>query len=317
MTNDQRAAVPPETSHLAVCPVCKLSSKGETVLSSPDRLVGGPGVFRVVRCRRCTLAITEPRLSLEALKSYYPRSYPSFQAHALDRGASPPRHAGQALNRLRLWYTVVRGPYRAIAQLPPGRLLDVGCGGGVLGEVFVRRGWEVHGVDPSADACSGASKRGLVVHCGEIDDAPWARSSFDAVIFNHSLEHLDDPIRALRQARQFMRDGGLLVVSVPNFGCWQRRVFRGRWFQLDVPRHLQHFDRTTLTTLVREAGFAVRATRTQSMLAGLSGSLQYAVFGGLVLPRPVNVIAGYASAPLLATLDAAGQGDCLSVLAAR
>ena len=314
---DEMATVTRGLTRALPCPACGASSPRELVLTSTDRLVGGPGVFRVTRCRACRLASTEPRLDRDSLGRYYPRSYPSFQASAGDTCPTVKARAGDVLNTLRLWYTVVRGPYREIARMRPGRLLDVGCGVGVLGERFRRRGWNVYGVDPSPHACAGASERGLEVHCGELHDAPWAPASFDAVVFNHSLEHLDDPAEALRRARSLLRDGGLLAVSVPNFGCWQRLAFGGRWFQLDLPRHLQHFDRSTLTTLVEEAGFAVRATRTHSMLAGLTGSVQYALFGRLVLPRPVAVAVGYASTPLLAALDATRQGDCLSLVARR
>ena len=301
----------------ATCAGCGASSRRELILTSRDRLVGGPGLFRVVRCPACRLALTEPRLDQDSLSGYYPQSYPSFQAGGVQSGPTRRARVGDLLNALRLWHTVSLGPYREIARMRPGRLLDVGCGGGVLGERFRRRGWKVYGVDPSPHACAGASQRGLEVHCGELHDAPWAPASFDAVVFNHSLEHLDDPAEALRRARSLLREGGLLAVSVPNFGCWQRLAFGGRWFQLDVPRHLQHFDRSTLTRVVGDAGFTVRAARTHSMLAGLTGSVQYALFGRWVLPRPAAVAIGLASTPLLAALDAARQGDCLSVVASR
>lgn len=311
------ATVERGVSRALPCPACGGSSPRELLLTGTDRLMGGPGVFRVGRCPACGLASTEPRLDRVSLERYYPRSYPSFQASAADPRPARRARAGDLVNAVRLWHTVVRGPYREIARMRPGRLLDVGCGGGVLGESFRRRGWKVYGVDPSPHACAGAAQRGLEVHCGELHDVPWPPASFDAIVFNHSLEHLDDPAEALRGARSLLRDGGILTVSVPNFGCWQRRAFGGRWFQLDLPRHLQHFDRSTLTRLVGEAGFTVRAARTHSMLAGLPGSVQYALFGRWVLPRPVAVAIGLACTPLLAALDAARQGDCLSLVASR
>jgi 2-polyprenyl-3-methyl-5-hydroxy-6-metoxy-1,4-benzoquinol methylase len=294
------------------CPVCGHAPPDELLFWGQDRLTGNPGRFGVARCRHCGLAFTTPRVSPEQLDSYYPRSYPSFQTR---RGSFP--SAGELLNQARLTVGVRRGPYRHLLRAAPGRLLDVGCGGGVLGEFFLRRGWEVCGIEPSAHGSERASERGIEVHRGTLDDAPWPPESFDAVIFNHSLEHVPDPRDAVVRAAGLLRVGGLLAVSVPNFGCWQRRAFRDRWFQLDLPRHLQHFERDTLEQLVAGAGLDLVEVRTQSMLSGLSGTLQYALFGRFVLHGAVAIAAAYATVPLLALLDLFGQGDCLGAVARR
>src|SRR2546423_1479752 len=76
MMAEGTATVAQGSARAASCPGCGRSSEGATLLTSTDRLAGGPGTFRVVRCPNCGLAKTEPRLSREALQSYYPRSYP-------------------------------------------------------------------------------------------------------------------------------------------------------------------------------------------------------------------------------------------------
>jgi SAM-dependent methyltransferase len=269
-----------------------------------------------MRCERCGFAYTDPRLGPTELENHYPPSYPCYRPP--DRGrAELLRRATAWVDRLRLEHPLRRGSYRSLASLPAGRLLDVGCGRGALGEVFRRRGWEVAGVEPSPDAASQAAARGIEVHRGDLSDAPWPPGSFDAVIFNHSLEHIPEPVQALERARRLLRLGGLLGVSVPNFACWQRRVFRSRWFQLDLPRHLHHFDRNALTLAVSRAGLRPLEVHTGSMLAGLTGSLQYALFGRLVLRGLPGVVAAYATAPLLALLDRVADGDCLAVVARR
>ena len=53
------------------------------------------------------------------------------------------------------------------------------------------------------------------------------------------------------------------------------------------------------------------------MLAGPAGSVQYALFGRLMLGGAAAVAATYATLPLLAALDLAGQGDCLGAVAAH
>lgn len=298
------------------CPGCGHPPPNPLLIRGQDRLVGNPGSFGVARCERCGLAFTSPRVPPEQLDRYYPRSYPSFQAVGSGR-RFPSVSPGELLNRVRLAASVRLGPYRHILRSQPGRLLDVGCGGGVLGEFFGRRGWQVCGIEPSLHGSERAAERGIEVHRGTVDDAPWPAGSFDAIVFNHSLEHVPDPGRALELATNLLRSGGVLAVSVPNFGCWQRRAFGDRWFQLDLPRHMQHFERDTLARLLTGVGLEVVEMRSQSMLAGLSGSVQYALFGRLVLRSAAGVAAGYATAPLLGLLDVLGQGDCLGAVARR
>jgi SAM-dependent methyltransferase len=102
---------------------------------------------------------------------------------------------------------------------------------------------------------------------------------FDAVVFNHSLEHVVNPARDLLLAHDLLRDGGLLLVSVPNFGCWQRRWLGSNWLHLDLPRHRSHFSPQGLRTLLNRTGFSLFGLGTSTSADGLPLSLQYRLFG--------------------------------------
>lgn len=277
--------------------------QGRALLEGVDRVVSGER-FEVLGCSRCGLAYTWPRP--EDMARYYPSD--SYYAYSAERDS--------AVQRARLW--LIRSfPYREIARMPRGRLLDVGCGVGTLAASFHRHGWQVAGVEPSPEACRVAAGEGVEVHCGVIENAPWEGGSFDAVIFNHSFEHVPDPLGSLKRAHGLLRPGGLLGLTVPNFANWQRRRFGADWFQLDLPRHLQHFEPSSLAYVARRAGFDVVGLRSHSMLAGLPGSVQFRLFGRQRLNGRAGRAVAMALYPPVVLSDIATQGDCLNLVARR
>lgn len=224
------------------CPVCG-PGPSEPVTVARDLNLGGPGSFRVVRCRLCGLMYLNPRPTPEALASYYPSQYwapPPAGVKNLSVEAGIER-AVQALRRLG------RG----------GRVLDVGCGVGVLAAYLVQLGFDVVGIEPAEHACRAArSQFALQVHQGTLHDVSLAPGTFDAVTFFDVLEHLPDPVADLRAARALLKPGGVVAAKVPNAASFQARLLRRWWYWLDAPRHLFHFTPATLTRVLRAAGFS-------------------------------------------------------------
>jgi N-acetylglucosaminyl-diphospho-decaprenol L-rhamnosyltransferase len=308
----RRPAPEPGAARASVCPACAQTAERAPLLVGRDRMLGEPGDFAVVRCEGCGLAYTDPQLGLEDFERFYPSErYPSFEP------PDPARRILRSIDRARLDITVRFGPYREIVRSGPGRILDVGCGRGDLAAAFQRHGWDAYGVEPSAAATASAAAHGVKMHNGPLDDAPFEPASFDAIVMNHSLEHIPAPGKALERALELLRPGGLLAVSVPNFGSWQARRFGSDWYQLDVPRHLQHFERGTLAGLAERSGFEVVAVRTSSMRGGLQASLQYWLFGrSLIRGRGWRVLS-WLSAPVVGGIDVFADGDCLNLVARR
>jgi 2-polyprenyl-3-methyl-5-hydroxy-6-metoxy-1,4-benzoquinol methylase len=311
------------TARLAFRPVeaaisspCGHGAPSHHLYDGVDRLCGVPGRFSVVRCRECGLGTTVPRLGGEALEVYYPDTYPSYQPEA--PRTTLRQRVGTYIDSTRFSAGMRLGAFRKLSRSRPGRLLDVGCGRGDLAAWFAARGWQVAGVEPDVAAASLAAERGIEVHRGTLDDAPWPPQSFDAVTFNHSLEHVPDPSETLRQAGVLLRPGAVVAVSVPNFGAWQRRLFGSRWFHLDLPRHLQHFDRASLVEMATGAGLEPEDVRTTSSMLGFLGSLQYTMRGRLFLSDVTMHRAMHLTYPLVLVGDLVfREGDCLHVVARR
>jgi SAM-dependent methyltransferase len=274
-------------------------------------------VFCVAICNGCGAGWTLPPASPDEIDLFYPSSY-----HAYSLLTGVVGRVQRAARRLILNRALTRQPLRSLAELSPGTMLDVGCGRGDLGATFVRRGWRVSGVDPSADACAAARARGVDASTGTVESVGFAAESFDAVVMSHSLEHVLDPLADLARIRRAMRPGGLIVISVPNFASWQREKFGAAWFHLDLPRHRTHFTPRSLGHALTSAGFDLVSVRSASDGGSLLASLQYSTAGRLLLARGLSAWFGYAIGGLLSPLSALvdcilGEGPLLHAVAQR
>lgn len=258
---------------------------GAPLLASHDRGYGLPGTFSIAICRTCGLGVTLPAIDAAQLPSFYPATYGAYDR--LPSGLLG--LISRTTHRLLAWQALHTAPLRRLASAPAGRLLDVGCGRGDLGSWFVRRGWSVVGVEPSAQACTVARQRGVDARAGTLEEVALEPNAYDVTVFRHSLEHVLDPVADLRRAREALRDGGMAIVTVPNFGCWQRRRFGSRWLHLDLPRHRLHFDAGSLRATLTRAGFTRVEMCTASSAVGLPASIQYAIAGRCLFPSGLKL----------------------------
>ncbi|MBY0499347.1 MAG: class I SAM-dependent methyltransferase [Nitrosomonas sp.] len=127
---------------------------------------------------------------------------------------------------------------RLLSLLPesPLKILDIGCGRGESSLFLSSVGHQVFAVEPSEDFCrlieNAASKFGLpVTVCNGVaeDLDRLGETGFDAVFFNSSLHHCDDPNTALRHSYSALRPGGfILLVSELFIRPW---VSKTRWYR--------------------------------------------------------------------------------------
>jgi len=118
----------------------------------------------------------------------------------------------------------------------PGRVLDIGCGGGQFMLALEELGWSVSGVDINPRAVALARERGLDVRLGTIADAVRPRDGFDAVVALHALEYFARPLAALDAAAASVRPGGVLALETPNVLWHRRQAAIGRLLRVDPAR---------------------------------------------------------------------------------
>jgi SAM-dependent methyltransferase len=142
-----------------------------------------------------------------------------------------------------------------INALEPGRVLDVGCGVGYALSAL-REGWEKHGTEISGFAARRAAEHGRI-HLGTLESARYPAGHFDVIFFYHVIEHMDDPVAAVRECYRILRPGGHLLVGTPDFDSACARRFGENFRLLHDKTHTSLFSCDSLRCLLLDTGLVV------------------------------------------------------------
>lgn len=158
----------------------------------------------------------------------------------------------------------------AIRTLGGGkRLLDIGCGAGMLGKAVSGRYEEVYGIDIAEDAVRLARQNGVLASRADLNGEalPFESSFFDSVTALSILQYVYDPEHALREFHRVLVPGGELLLSVPNMrslGKLYRVFVRGRFPQTAKASTIgcdggaiHYFCSKDVLDLLNKVGFAV------------------------------------------------------------
>lgn len=149
----------------------------------------------------------------------------------------------------------IRAELAFMEALPGGRVLDVGCGVGVLLSALSGK-WEKHGVEVSTFAANRAREHASV-HLGTVESAGYPEHHFDLVVLHHVIEHMDDPVAAVRQCFRILKPDGRLLVGTPDFDSPCARRFQENFRLLHDATHISLFSRDSLRRLLEDTGFVV------------------------------------------------------------
>jgi len=142
-------------------------------------------------------------------------------------------------------------------------VLDVGCGFATTSQHIETRGNRVTGIESSAEAVAVARTRVSEVIHADLQNHPLAGRHFDVIIFADVLEHLAWPIGVLRSYLDLLKDGGSVIVSLPNVGLWSVRLNlllgRFRYEETGVldRTHLRFFTRRSAREMIESTGLKI------------------------------------------------------------
>lgn len=173
--------------------------------------------------------------------------------------------------KIKDYYSQERSDAESLIPEGAKRILDVGCGEGMLGKRLLEKGaQEVFGIEIEPQVAERAKENLSGVVCGNLEeiDIPFERAYFDCIILTDILEHLKDPLSALKKFKGYLNDSGVIVASIPNVRYYGviNMLVNGRWEYRDsgiLDRgHLRFFTMKEIEYLFNDAGFEITGINT-------------------------------------------------------
>jgi 2-polyprenyl-3-methyl-5-hydroxy-6-metoxy-1,4-benzoquinol methylase len=237
--------------------------------------------FHFYRCPRCRLVIYDTSAGVNQEK---------YILHGVDPRAPTRQNRGH-----RQTYAFIE---RHVAQTGNGRrhrMLDLGCGDGTVLWLAREDGWIVKGIELFPEHTRLVRETlGLDVETSDITSYDGTNESWDCVVLTHVLEHLPDPVGALRKIRNLLTSDGAAVLEFPNIDAFDAklrrllerlRLHRRRYAASYVPGHVQEFCRASFAYAAQEAGLEVIVWETYAV-----NPLQYALFRAVPIGNKARVL---------------------------
>lgn len=233
------------------CPWCD-SEKAQINLWLKDEFLTKED-FHICECLNCGLLYTTPRPPKEKIGAYY-KSDEYYSHQENKKGFIPKLYEAVKKTNLKHKY------HLATEGIKTGKLLDIGCGVGDFIHTAEKKGWLCTGIEPSEDAKKIAQNR---IKAEIFDSASLEQllnQSFDVITMWHVLEHVDNLRWQMEQLQRIIKPKGKIVIAVPNYKSYDAQFYKEQWAAYDVPRHLNHFNKTTLVNIFKSKGLQLIKT---------------------------------------------------------
>ena len=148
-----------------------------------------------------------------------------------------------------------------------GKVLDIGCGNGILLKHFIDAQWSACGVDPSPWAKEFAQEHGYELYSCELEQCRLPDGCFDAVTITSTLEHIPRPYQHIREVMRVLRPGGIAYFAgIPNYGSLSVRLNVSSFRNNAPPYHVNYFTRKCINDLFSRPKIAT-CTRKLSIIS--------------------------------------------------
>jgi 2-polyprenyl-3-methyl-5-hydroxy-6-metoxy-1,4-benzoquinol methylase len=227
--------------HITNSPIT--NSELKPFLTCKDYTVSGE-FFTILKDEKSGLLVTSPRPEDKDLGHFYESE--DYISHT-DAKASFTEKLYQIVRK----YTLKR-KLRLIDsfQQEEKSLLDIGCGTGDFLHYCKQHGWKVDGVEPNSKAKKITEEKVGLHLKGRIEEI---NAQYDVITMWHVLEHVPNLLEYIAKLKLLLKENGVLIVAVPNHKSYDATYYKEWWAAYDVPRHLWHFSKKSISVLFGKA----------------------------------------------------------------
>ncbi len=138
------------------------------------------------------------------------------------------------------------------------KILDIGCGTGDFLNLFNKKGWETHGIEPNEKARNFANSKHNLLNIKDDNYIKCIENEyFDVITMWHVLEHVPSVNEKLDDIKRILKTDGILIIAVPNADSFDAKIYSEFWAGYDIPRHLYHFTINTIDKLLAKHRFSI------------------------------------------------------------
>ncbi len=205
--------------------------------------------FEILECNDCKLLFTTPCPAPDKIGDYYKSE--DYLSHNDEKKSLFARiyNIVKKTNIKNKFNIAVGNKQSAV------RILDIGCGVGDFLNYAKEKGCKITGIEPNDDARKIAEKKlnTKVFSPAELENLP--DNSFDVITMWHVLEHVADLKTEIHHLQRLLKNDGRLILALPNYKSFDAEYYKDKWAAYDVPRHLNHFSRTSIENIFKETKF--------------------------------------------------------------
>ena len=255
-----------EIEEVSNCPVCK-ATKFSPFLVCQDNTADTTQKFNLLRCDACNFVFTSPRPTATGIVKYYQSG--NYISHSNEQKG--------IISKI-YYYVRERALARKLAIInefstqnnqennqnqqenQQKNLLDMGCGVGAFLEICAQNNWKIEGVETDSEARNLAQKtlsnqdnqqknqqENITIFADVFEIK--TEKKYDIITLWHVLEHIHELDKTIIHLKSLLKPNGRLIIAVPNLESADAQYFKQFWAAYDVPRHLYHFSKKTLTQL--------------------------------------------------------------------
>jgi hypothetical protein len=236
------------------CPVCD-NNIFTPFLTCLDHSISREN-FLLVQCSNCQLIITSPRPSSHELNKYYTSA--AYTSHIAAAESLFDKIYLTARSFALKWKLSLVEKYTISG--PQKKIFDFGCGTAEFLKAAKQKGWVTIGMEPSHLARKNSDPSVAADVRPTLMDVINEGHNFTAITLWHVLEHVEDLNTTLLALKAMLAENGTIFIAVPNHTSWDGKHYGQNWAGYDVPRHLWHFNKNSMTRLLENHGLTIATT---------------------------------------------------------